>query len=67
MDTLIMNKQWIEASHYHANNYREKHYKEGCRALYEYLDVVGLFETGWITYNFDAYNEDERNKYGYPK
>jgi len=63
-----MNKQWIEASHYHANHYRRVFSlgKEGGRPpTYEYLDVIGLFETGWIIYDFDKYN-DERDKYGYP-
>ncbi len=59
-----MNEEWIEASHFHARLYRrssgnERHY------MYEYLDAMGLFETGWMIYDFDKHIR-ERSKFGYP-
>jgi len=65
-----MNEQWIEASLYHAIHYRSKFLPANERdfryPLYEYLDVMGMYETGWMIYDFDKY-KNERNKYGYPK
>ncbi len=68
MDIPTMNKQWIEASHYHARLYREPAPFSGDKRYYifEYLDVMGLFETSWMVYDFDKY-ERERSKFGYPR
>ena len=69
MDILTMNKEWIEASHYHAHRYRRNflHYgEEHSLPIYEYLDAIGLFETGWMIYDFDKY-ENESSKYEYPR
>lgn len=60
-----MNKQWIESSHFHAYLYRTSSGDER-RYIYKYLDAIGLFETGWMIYNFDRY-ERERIKFGYPR
>jgi len=57
-----MNKRWIEASHYEAN--QNSWIADGLDR-YEYLDTIGLFETGWMIYDFDIYDE-EKDKYGYP-
>ncbi len=69
-DILAMNEQWIEASHYHAGRYRRSFFsltrKGEHLPTYEYLDVMGMYETGWMVYDFDTYDEYERNKYGYP-
>ena len=65
MDILTMNKSWIEASHYEANRCRQSSWIADGLDKYEYLDAMGLFETGWMTYNFDTYDE-EKDKYGYP-
>lgn len=68
LDIQAMNKQWIEASHYHARLYRRASRSGSDEQLYiyEYLDIMGLFETGWIVYDFDQYERTERNKFGYP-
>lgn len=63
MDTLIMNKTWIEASHCEANRCRQSSWI-GKLGRSDYLDTIGLFETGWIIYDFDVYNE--KDEYEYP-
>lgn len=65
MDILAMNKLWIEASHYEAKRCRQNSWIAYGLDKYEYLDTIGLFETGWMTYDFDEYDE-EKDKYGYP-
>ncbi len=61
-----MNKLWIEDSHYHAGRYRRSFFsltrKGEHLPTYEYLDVIGLFETCWMTYPHDISTTD----YGYP-
>jgi len=65
-----MNEEWIKASHYHAAHFRTTFLPGGEEyiryPLYEYLDVMGMYETGWIIYDFDKY-KNERSKYGYPR
>ena len=64
MDTLTMNKLWIEHSHYDAefilDDFLTKEY-ELTRS--DYLVIVGLFETNWMNTYFD---QCERDEYGYP-
>lgn len=66
-----MNKLWIEASHYHARLYRRRFLPDDSKdsrcSIYEYLDVMGLYETGWMVYDFIKYHEREKDKYGYPR
>jgi len=66
-----MNKQWIEASHFHARSYSRRIFLSDSEEYrrhptYEYLDIMGLFETGWMIYDFDTY-ANEKIKYGYPR
>lgn len=61
-----MNKRWIQASHFEADRCRENSWIDDGLDRFEYLDTIGLFETGWIIYDFDKY-KNERNKYGYPR
>ena len=56
-----MNKIWIKDSHNSAAFFRD-----GCpepdekMRVIRILDVVGMFETGWLLFNHPY------NKYGYP-
>jgi len=61
-----MNKLWIEASHSVAKRCQHNSWIADGLDRYEYLDTIGLFETGWMTYDFDAYGRYERDKYEYP-
>lgn len=61
----MMNKQWIIASNNVAERIRElfqlqlKHNLENI----EYLDLMGLYETGWIVYPHHHAGHD----FGYPR
>jgi len=66
-----MNKQWVQDSHYEANRCRElSGYRVDDLDIFEYLDMIGLYETCWIIYDFDDYNgsdsDSDRIMYGYP-
>jgi len=54
-----MNETWIHASHYNA---KRNQGRRGSKYLarFEYLDVMGLFETGWLVFNHNG------TEYGYP-
>lgn len=65
MDILTMNKTWIEASHCEANRCRQSSWIADGLDKSEYLDTMGLFETGWMIYDFDVH--DEKDEYGYPR
>ncbi|KKM69951.1 hypothetical protein LCGC14_1445770 [marine sediment metagenome] len=61
MDTLAMNNRWIKDSHSVARISLSS-------GLYpptalEYLDMMGLFETNWLTCNFEQF---DKTMYGYP-
>jgi len=56
-----MNNKWIDASHESSENYKSN--LSGLNEemyLMRVLDIVGLFETGWIVFN----HIDDR--FGYP-
>ena len=61
-----MNKRWIEASHHEANRCRQNSWIVDGLDIFEYLDTMGLFETGWMIYDFDVF-PDEKGKYEYPR
>ena len=64
MDTLTMNKLWIEHSYDVAKLYREDNWIYNSELEgYEYLDTMGLFETSWMTFEHGPDNDD----YGYPR
>lgn len=54
-----MNKNWIEASRNVAQSCQDS---EEPLKKYEYLDVMGLFETDWMIFDHLAHLAD----YGYP-
>ena len=55
-----MNKKWVGASHESAETYKSKLSGLGEREyLIRVLDIVGMFETGWIV--FDHID----NRFGY--
>ncbi len=56
-----MNKQWIEDCHGVGNDWRT------CAIDFDvayYLDILGLFETDWMMFEFD--DQDHESYYGYP-
>ncbi len=57
-----MNENWINDGHSIGNDWRT------CaidfNAVY-YLDILGLFETGWMMFEFD--DQDHESYYGYPR
>lgn len=60
-----MNNRWIKDSHSVA---RLSLSILSTTGLYpptalEYLDILGLFETNWLTCNFEQFDKD---RYGYP-
>lgn len=59
-----MNKIWIEHSHNSAEYCRDDFLDEEDDDLewFEYLDIIGLFETSWLIYG----HHKERPEYGYP-
>ena len=67
MDILVMNNLWIEDSHYEANRCRKRiSHDIDTLDKFEYLDMMGLFETCWMIHDFDDYTEHDKNHYGYP-
>lgn len=60
MDIPAMNEIWMIASRSVA------HRPQPNRALerFEYLDIMGLFETGWMVY---PHKNNSRFDFGYPK
>ena len=60
-----MNKLWIEHSYYDAILRCEDDPLIGIDKLaqFEYLDVMGLYETSWMVYEHEKQAKDE---YGYP-
>ncbi len=57
----IMNNKWIEISYQWAA--RCKTYKSIDIDVYDYLDILGLYETCWFSYDFD---EEDEKTFGYP-
>ena len=57
----IVNKTWMDASHHTANRCRCRDSYESL-VRFEYLDIMGLFETGWIVYPHTTSGRD----FGYP-
>ncbi len=54
----------MTASHHIAKRYGETFlFNDRPLERFEYLDVMGLFETGWIVYNHTRSGHD----FGYPK
>ena len=55
----MMNEIWVIASQHIAEQCRDS-----IRSLekFEYLDIMGLFETGWIVYSHTISGHD----FGYP-
>jgi len=62
-----MNKLWIEHSYDAALFLRRENISIDAVELfkYEYLDVMGLYETSWMVYNFKDC-EENKDRYGYP-
>lgn len=56
-----MNKQWIIASNNVAAQMRNW---DGSLAKFQYLDLIGLYETGWIVYTHSSI--DANPDFGYP-
>jgi len=57
-----VNKLWIEDSHVEAASSRRGLQFGGVELTrIKYLDIMGLFETCWMTYGFEMQHE-----YGYP-
>ena len=60
-----MNKQWVQDSHYEANRCRKlSGYRVDDLDIYEYLDIIGLFETGWMITDHRLFR---KGQYGYPR
>ncbi|KKK55384.1 hypothetical protein LCGC14_3075050, partial [marine sediment metagenome] len=57
----MMNKLWIEHSHYEADRCRKSSWIADGLDRFEYLDTIGLFETGWMIYDFDKYENERAN------
>lgn len=62
MDTPTMNNQWIRDCHIGAECWWEV---DGLD-VFEYLDIIGLYETCWMITDFDDYTEHDKGHYGYP-
>ena len=60
-----MNKAWIKDSHSVARISLSSLSLAGVYppTALEYLDIIGLFETNWLTCDFRKFDKD---KYGYP-
>ena len=52
-----MNNEWINASHANAIIFKD----ERSVSITVYLDIVGLFETSWMTYK---HHDTKRYSYG---
>ena len=63
-----MNNLWIEDSHYEAKRCLEQPgYRVDDLDRFDYLDMIGLFETCWIIYDFDDFTNSDRIMSGYPQ
>lgn len=60
-----MNNKWIKDSHSVARLLLSSLSTTGLYPLtaLEYFDVMGLFETNWLTCNFEQF---DKTMYGYP-
>ena len=56
-----MNNQWIKISHEWASRCKT-HKPTYCINVSDYLDLLGLFETCWLQFDF----ENDKKQYGYP-
>ena len=63
-----MNKLWIEDCHDNAKRCLKELWHEDADGLdrFEYLDMIGLYETCWMVSDFDDYTEHDKGHYGYP-
>lgn len=60
-----MNKLWVEHGYNTSSRCRKDLLNHNIvLQRFEYLDVIGLFETCWIIYEY--HNNKDRN-YGYPR
>jgi len=61
-----MNKLWIKHSHHEAITHRNEGppFDSDHFVGYEYLDMMGLFETSWMIYEYHGSEDD--HEYGYP-
>ena len=57
-----MNERWIEDGHNIGIDWRNN---ASHRTELYYLDIIGLFETSWLTFKFDDRNHEVSN--GYPR
>lgn len=57
----MMNENWIQASHNVACRPRRR---QPAPLLFEYLDIMGLFETGWMIFDHNWLGGDQ---FGYPR
>lgn len=57
-----MNNKWIEISYEWAARCKVLGLKTRINTL-DYLDLLGLYETCWFSYNFD---EEDEKTFGYP-
>ena len=57
-----MNENWIKASFHVGNRCRNGVFARPLE-LFEYLDVMGLFETSWMVFD----HEWGGSKFGYPR
>ena len=57
-----MNDKWIKISYEWADRYRNGEPINFINSL-DYLDILGLYETCWLSYEFD---EEDKSVFGYP-
>lgn len=57
-----MNEKWIKISYEWADRYRDG-VSMDCISNLDYLDILGLYETCWLSYEFD---EEDKPVFGYP-
>lgn len=58
-----MNKLWIKISYEWADQFRTDRSTDHID-IYDYLDLLGLYETCWLSYNFD--DDTDKKIFGYP-
>lgn len=63
-----MNKRWIEDSYLNAIRCRQEFWDVIDDGLdrFEYFDMIGLYETCWVVFDFDDMTEHDKGHYGYP-
>ncbi|KKM70270.1 hypothetical protein LCGC14_1442420 [marine sediment metagenome] len=59
-----MNKQWMIASNNVAAQMRDW---DGSLARFQYLDLIGLYETSWIVYPHTSDPIRSHREFGYPR